>query len=194
MRLSTANPRKLWWIKSAKQSIWLRSLSLFHVMLHHTVPIIFYTPLEQFDTRLVVWNLKFNSKLLSWCVFNSYDISEAPDQTDCIHNMKAESIQVFLDTFYPKVITTVKFNPKRFFFKKESMNYFHNVFSTLTSPHRHEDENNLKTDMKKKHTFVLTLLVPISQNGQTHSNNLSAICQQIVWKCFTILWEWRLKS
>ena len=27
----------------------------------------------------------------------------------------------------------------------------------------------------------LTLLAPISQNGQTHSNNSSAICQRIVW-------------
>ena len=30
--------------------------------------------------------------------------------------------------------------------------------------------------MKCSDTTVLTLLVPISQNGQTHSNNLSAIC------------------
>ena len=48
---------------------------------------------------------------------------------------------------------TVKFNPKRFFFKEESMNYFHNVFSTLTSPHQHEDENNLKTHHEKE-TYI----------------------------------------
>ena len=38
----------------------------------------------------------------------------------------------------------------------------------------------------------LTIQVPIPQNGQIHSNNLSAICWQIVLVCLTILWDWRL--
>ena len=40
---------------------------------------------------------------------------------------------------------------------------------------------------------VLTLWAPIPQNGQTHSNNSSAICRRIVWVCLTILWDWRLR-
>ena len=96
--------------------------------------IILYTPFEKFDTGLVQ-NWKFNSTLLSWCFFNSDDITEVLDQTYCIGNMKAESIRVCFDTFYLKVIPTMKINPTRFFFKEESMNYFHNVFSTLTFSH-----------------------------------------------------------
>ena len=42
--------------------------------------------------------------------------------------------------------------------------------------------------------WLLTLQVPTPQNDQTHSNNLSANCQLIVWMCLTILWGWRLKS
>ena len=34
----------------------------------------------------------------------------------------------------------------------------------------------------------------ISQNGQTHSNNLLPICQWIVWVCLAILWDWWLKG
>ena len=49
------------------------------------------------------WDLKINSTMLSWCIFNSDDILEAPDQTDCIHNLKVKSIRVFFDTFYQKV-------------------------------------------------------------------------------------------
>ena len=41
---------------------------------------------------------------------------------------------------------------------------------------------------------ILTLYAPIPQNGHTHSNNSSAICQWIVWMCLTILWVWRLKD
>ena len=41
------------------------------------------------------------------------------------------------------------------------------IFKILTT------HNNWKT--------FLTLLAPILQNGQTHSNNSSAICQRIVW-------------
>ena len=68
-------------------------------------------------------NLKFNSTLLSWCVFNSNDIIEAPDQTNCIHKLKSESNRVFFDTFYQKVTQAVKCNLTRvsnldFFFKK----------------------------------------------------------------------------
>ena len=37
--------------------------------------------------------------------------------------------------------------------------------------------------------YILTLQAPIPQNGQTHSNNSSAICRQIVWVCLTILWK-----
>ena len=64
-----------------------------------SVSIILHTPFEQFDTRLV-WNLKFSSTLLFCCAFNLHDITEAPDQTDSIHSMKAESIRVCFDTFY----------------------------------------------------------------------------------------------
>ena len=74
--------------------------------------------------------------------------------------MKTERIRVCFDTFYLKVIPTVKFNPKRFsnpgfFFKEEPMNYFHDVFSTLTLPHQHEEENNMKTQHEKEnlHSF-----------------------------------------
>ena len=43
-------------------------------------------------------------------------------------------------------------------------------------------------------SYFLTLLEPISQNGQTYSKNPSAIYQRIVWVCVTILWDWRLKG
>ena len=33
----------------------------------------------------------------------------------------------------------------------------------------------------------LTLQVPISQNGQIHSNNSASICRRIVWMCLAIL-------
>ena len=50
--------------------------------------------------------------------------------------------------------------------------------------------SNLTTKM-----FVtFTLQAPIPQNGQTHSNNSSANCRQIVWVCLAILWNWRLKD
>ena len=42
--------------------------------------------------------------------------------------------------------------------------------------------------------ICLTLKAPIPKNGQTHSNNSSAICRRIVWVCLTILWNWRLKG
>ena len=95
----------------------------FHVALLHVVSIILYNPFEQLDTRFV-WNLKFDFTLLSWCVFNSDDITKASDQTDCIHNMKAESIWFCFDTLYLKVTPAVKFNSGRFsnssfFFKKK---------------------------------------------------------------------------
>ena len=61
--------------------------------------------------------------MLSWCVFNWDDIIEAPDQAYYIHNLKAESIRVFFDSFYQKGRRTVKSNPTRFsnpdFFFKE---------------------------------------------------------------------------
>ena len=34
----------------------------------------------------------------------------------------------------------------------------------------------------------------VPQNGQTHSNNLSAKSRRIVWVYLAILWGWRLKS
>ena len=40
----------------------------------------------------------------------------------------------------------------------------------------------------------LTLYAPISQNGQTHSNNSLANCRQIVWACLAILSDCRLKG
>ena len=42
--------------------------------------------------------------------------------------------------------------------------------------------------------LILILETPISQNGQTHSNNSSAIYRRIVWACLTILWGWCLKN
>ena len=42
--------------------------------------------------------------------------------------------------------------------------------------------------------LLLTLWAPIPQNGQTHSNNSSEICQRIVWVCLIILWNWRVKG
>ena len=42
--------------------------------------------------------------------------------------------------------------------------------------------------------LLLTLLAPISQNGQTHSNNSSEIFWQIVWVYLTILVGLALKS
>ena len=41
---------------------------------------------------------------------------------------------------------------------------------------------------------LLPLYAPISQNGQTHSNNSSGNCRRIALVCFTILWDWRLKG
>ena len=41
---------------------------------------------------------------------------------------------------------------------------------------------------------IKQLYVPTPQNGQTHSNNLSAICRRIVWVCMIILWNWPLKD
>ena len=58
----------------------------------------------------LVWNLKFNSTLLSWIVLNSDDITQVPDQTDCIQNMKAKSIRACFDTFYLRVKPTVRFD------------------------------------------------------------------------------------
>ena len=48
--------------------------------------------------------------------------------------------------------------------------------------------------LSKAFSVSLTLSAPISQNGQTHSNNSSAIPRRIVWVCLTILWDWRLKG
>ena len=111
-----------------------------------------YTPFEKVDTR-PVWNLKFNLTLLSWCVFNSVFKPQIKPIASTTCNMKAESIRVCFDTLYLKVIPTLKFNPTRFFFKEESMNYFHNVFWSLTLPHQHEDDNNLKT-LHEKETYI----------------------------------------
>ena len=41
---------------------------------------------------------------------------------------------------------------------------------------------------------TLTLQVPTPQNGQTHTNNSSAFCRQIVWVCLAIFWGWCLKG
>ena len=38
----------------------------------------------------------------------------------------------------------------------------------------------LDTPLKAIEKTALTLLAPTSQNGQTHSNNSSAVCQRIV--------------
>ena len=123
----------------------------------HTVSIILYTPFKQ------TWNLKFNSALLSWCFFNSDNIIEAPDQTDCIHDLKAESIQVFFDTFYQKVIRAVKSNPKRFsnpdfFFSKNNL-----CITLMMCFQLCHCLTSIRTKiiwihtMKKKPTFVLSL-------------------------------------
>ena len=42
--------------------------------------------------------------------------------------------------------------------------------------------------------FKCFIVAPISQIGQTHSNNLSAVCRRIVWLCLTILWYWCLRG
>ena len=78
--------------------------------------------------------------------------------------MKAESIRVFFDTFYQKVVPAVRSIPKRFsnlnfFFKEEPMHYFHDVFLTLTLPHQHEDENNLKKHHEKASNIRFKLFI-----------------------------------
>ena len=40
----------------------------------------------------------------------------------------------------------------------------------------------------------ITIYAPTPQNGQTHSNNSSGICQRIVRVCLTILWGCRLEG
>ena len=50
---------------------------------------------------------------------------------------------------------------------------------------RDEDE---KVTWKSNHKKLLNFQAPIPQNGQTQSNNLSAICWQIVWVCLVVLW------
>ena len=42
--------------------------------------------------------------------------------------------------------------------------------------------------------YILTLSVPTPRNGQTHSDNLSAIRRRIVWVCFAILWGLHFKG
>ena len=75
--------------------------------------------------------------------------------------MKAESIRVFFDTFYQKVVPAVRSIPKRFsnlnfFFKEEPMHYFHDVLLTLTL---HEDENNLKKHDEKESNIRFKLFI-----------------------------------
>ena len=41
--------------------------------------------------------------------------------------------------------------------------------------------------------LILTLYEPTPENGQTHSNNLSANLRRIVWVCLTILWACLLR-
>ena len=48
-----------------------------------------------------------------------------------------------------------------------------------------KEDNRERKKIKREET-VFTLKVPIPQNCQTHSNNLSTNCQQIVWVCLTI--------
>ena len=125
----------------------IQPLSFYMLLLNNLIPDLLETS-----------NLKFNSTLLSWCVFNSNDIIEAPDQTNCIRKLKSESNRVFFDTFYQKVTRAVKSNPKRFsnpgvIFKEYPMHYFRDVFLTLSLPHQYEDENNLKTHHEKE-TYI----------------------------------------
>ena len=60
----------------------IKSLSFYILHLNNLIPDLFET-----------WNLKFNSTLLSWCVFNSDDIIEAPDQTDCITTWRQRAFE-----------------------------------------------------------------------------------------------------
>ena len=41
---------------------------------------------------------------------------------------------------------------------------------------------------------LMAILRANPKNGQTHSNNSSAICRRIVLVCLTILWNWHLKG
>ena len=43
-------------------------------------------------------------------------------------------------------------------------------------------------------TLYLNPLNANPTNGQTHSNNSSAVSRRIVWMCLTILWDWGLKG
>ena len=54
-------------------------------------------------------------------------------------------------------------------------------------------QNNL-SHVANRIKLFLNIWVPISQNGQTHSNNSSADYRRIVWVCLTILWDWCLKG
>ena len=164
--------------------------------------------------------------LLSWCVFNSDDNIEAPDQTDCIHNpevflrkgvlkicdkftgehpcrsvisikLKSGFIEIVLRhgsspvhllhifrtpfrrntsrrlllatwkqrAFESSLILSTKtlheqWNPtlrgfqiQTSFSKNNLYTYFHDVFLTLTLPHQHEDQNNLKIHHEKE-TYI----------------------------------------
>ena len=113
-----------------------------------------YTTFEQLDTRLVR-NLKFNTRQLSWCVFNSDDITRS-NRLSPQHESRTHS-----SLKHVKGKPTVKFNPNRFsnpgfFFKEEPMNYSHDVFSTLTLLHQFEDDKNLKTQHEKENLQSLS--------------------------------------
>ena len=108
------------------------------------------------------WNLKFNSTLLSWFVFNWDDVIEAPDQTDCIHDLKAQSIQVFFDTFYQKVTRAVKstlrgFQIQTYFSKNNLYITFMMRFQLWRYLTSMRTKIIWKHTMKKKPTFVLSL-------------------------------------
>ena len=97
--------------------------------------------------------------------------------------MRAKSIRVCFDTSYLKVTPAVKFNPNRFsnpnfFFKEEPMNYFLNVFLTLTFLISMKMKIIWKHVIKKKPTFVLSS--SLFDITPTHCNSTSLRLKDIL--------------
>ena len=65
-------------------------------------------------------------------------------------------------------------------------NFFQSTTNCVVSPFL-KFRKNISNFPFKISKSVLTLYMPNPQNGQTHSSNLSTICQRIVWVCLAIL-------
>ena len=81
--------------------------------------------------------------------------------------------------------------------KKQTRNYIMDFFvkqflNKMTWSDFKTSLNDFKLSLRESH--YLTLLAPISQNGQTRSNYSSANWRRIVWLCLAILWDSRLKD